>query len=54
MKLNTIARIVAAVILSLAGLALTGGAALADPCDNGGGGGGHTTNPFHPPFVVAP
>jgi hypothetical protein len=52
MKLNTIARIAAAVILSLAGIALTGGAALADSC--GSGGPGHETNPFHPPFVVAP
>ncbi len=53
MKLNTIARIVAAVILSLAGLALTGGAALADSCENGGGG-GHTTNPFIPPYTITP
>ncbi|WP_156213838.1 hypothetical protein [Lentzea aerocolonigenes] len=53
MKLNTIARIVAAVILSLAGLALTGGAALADSCETGAPG-GHNTNPFLPPFAVAP
>jgi hypothetical protein len=52
MKLNTIARIAAAVILSLAGIALTGGAALADPCDTGGP--GHETNPFLPPYVVTP
>jgi hypothetical protein len=55
MKLNTISRIAAAVILSLAALALTGGAAVADPCGPGGGGGGtHDPNPFLPPYVVRP
>ncbi|GAA3657317.1 hypothetical protein C8D88_11438 [Lentzea atacamensis] len=52
MKLNTIARIAAVVILSLAGIALAGGAALADSC--GSGGPGHVTNPFNPPYAVAP
>lgn len=53
MKLNTIARTLAAVILSLAGLALTGGAALADSCESGAPG-GHTTNPYLPPYAIAP
>lgn len=52
MKLNTIARIVAAVILSLAAASVTGGAALADPCDSGGP--GHETNPFLPPWAARP